>query len=134
MTFYLSASLPCMQHYSYEYQQLLNFLTEQNIPGVVFFSGDRHHSEVIRVDRADRYPLFDVTISPYTAGISKAGGAEANNSFRIPNTLVEAQNFGKITVSGKRNERVMKIEFIGLKGDKLSEWSVSEKQLTNNNR
>ena len=43
--------------------------------------------------------------------------------------MVEAQNFTKVTVSGKKNERVMSIEFLGIKGEKLGEWNVSEKEL-----
>jgi alkaline phosphatase D len=73
--------------------------------------------------------LYDVTNSPYTSGIGKVSGPEINNPARITGTLVEAQNFTKVTVSGKKNERLMKIEFIGVKGEKLGEWSVGEKEL-----
>ena len=119
----------CMRAYPFEYNRLMNFLQEHDIKGVLFFTGDRHHSEVIKMERAGRYPLYDVTISPYTAGISKASGPEKDNPYRMPNTLVEAQNFGRITVSGKRNERILKVDFIGLKGDVLGSWSVPETDL-----
>ena len=119
----------CMQHFSYEYNELMNFLAEHKISGILFLTGDRHHSEIIRMDRASLYPLYDITVSPYTSGISKASGIEANNPNREPNTLVEAQNFAKISFSGKKNERTMKVEFIGLKGEKLGEWSVNESAL-----
>jgi len=119
----------CMQHFSYEYNQLMSFLAEHKISGILFLTGDRHHSEVIRMERASLYPLYDITVSPYTSGISKASGIEANNPNREPNTLVEAQNFAKISFSGKKNERTMKVEFIGLKGEKLGEWLVNESAL-----
>ncbi len=119
----------CMRHYSYEYNELMNFLSEQKISGVMFLTGDRHHSEIIKLERPSLYPLYDITVSPYTSGIGKAGGAEATNPYREPNTLVEAQNFAKISFSGKRNDRVMKVEFLGLKGEKLGEWSVNENTL-----
>ena len=119
----------CMQEYPYEYHQLLSFITEQKIEGVLFLTGDRHHSEIIKMQRASAYPLFDITVSPYTSGIGKVSGEELNNPFREPNTLVEAQNFGKISFSGKKGERTMKVEFIGIKGEKLGEWSVGETQL-----
>lgn len=119
----------CLKSYSAEYTELMNFLATEKIKGVVFFSGDRHHSEVIRQNRPGLYPLYDVTNSPYTSGIGKVSGAEVNNPARIPGTLVEAQNFTKVTVSGKKNERVMTVEFLGIKGDKLGGWSVSEKEL-----
>ncbi len=119
----------CMTSYSFEYNDLLSFLAEQKIPGVVFLTGDRHHSEVIKLERPGMHPLYDVTISPYTAGISKPRGAETNNAARVANTLVEVHNFGKIDVSGKKNERVLKVNFIGIKGEQLGQWSVSEKEL-----
>jgi alkaline phosphatase D len=107
----------------------LDFLSGQEISGVLFFSGDQHHSEVIKIGRPAMYPLFDVTISPYTAGISKVRGENEKNAYRVPNTLVEAQNFGKILVTGKKNERLLSVYFLGIRGEKLAEWSVSEKEL-----
>ncbi len=118
-----------MTFYSFEYNDLIGFLAEQKITGVIIFTGDRHHSEVIRMNRPGMHPLYDVTISPYTAGISKPRGAEVNNAARVANTLVEVQNFGKIEVSGKKNERVLKVKFIGIKGEQLGQWSVSENEL-----
>jgi alkaline phosphatase D len=119
----------CFLKYSFEYNDLMNFLALHQITGVIFFSGDRHHSEVIKMERAGSFPLYDVTISPYTAGVSKVRDAELTNPFRVLNTLVEEQNFGKIMVTGKRNERLLKVQFLGIKGQLLGEWSVSEKEL-----
>jgi alkaline phosphatase D len=118
-----------MQKYSYEYNELINFIKTQKINGVVFFSGDRHHSEVIKLDDPNFYPLYDVTISPYTAGVSKVSGAEKTSAYRVAGTLVEAQNFGKITVSGAKNKRQLKVDFIGIKGEVLGEWSVQEAEI-----
>jgi alkaline phosphatase D len=120
----------CMMHYPYEYHQLLDFLAMQKIEGVLFLTGDRHHSEIVKMQRENTlYPLYDITVSPYTSGVSKVNGQELNNPFREPNTLVEAQNFAKISFSGKKKERVMKVEFLGTKGDKLGEWIMDEKFL-----
>ncbi|MEO6583186.1 MAG: alkaline phosphatase D family protein, partial [Ferruginibacter sp.] len=119
----------CMCNYSYEYNDLLQFITDQKIQGVLFFSGDRHHSEVIEKKRPETYSLYDVTISPLTAGVGTLRGAELNNPLRVKNTLVEAQNFGNISVSGPKNNRKLKVEFIGLKGNKLSEWEINEQEL-----
>jgi alkaline phosphatase D len=119
----------CLQHYPYEYHQLLDFISDQKMDGILFLTGDRHHSEVIRLPRAEKYPLYDITVSPLTSGIGKVTGAEVNNSFREPGTLVEAQNFGRISVSGKKKERMLRIEWIGIKGEILASWSVDEKTL-----
>lgn len=123
----------CMQEYSFEYNQLLNFLKNNQIKGVLFLTGDRHHSEIIKYNRENLYPLYDITVSPYTSGVSKVNGVELNNPFREPNTLIEAQNFAKISFSGKKNERVMNVEFIGLKGEILGRWSINETALKNQN-
>ena len=118
-----------MQRYSAEYNELINFIKKQKINGVVFFSGDRHHSEVIKVEQPGFYALYDVTISPYTAGVSKASGEEKNNQYRVNGTLVEENNFGKISVSGNKDNRILKVDFIGTKGQKLGTWSVNNKEL-----
>jgi alkaline phosphatase D len=119
----------CVRHYSAEYNELMNFIDEQNIQGILFFTGDRHHSEVTKQSRKGLYTLYDVTISPYTSSVSKVRGIEINSDARVPGTLVEQQNFAKVFVIGNKDNRVLKVEFIGIKGDKLSEWSVSEKEL-----
>jgi alkaline phosphatase D len=119
----------CMQHYSYEYNQLKNFIAIQKINGVVFFTGDRHHSEVIKVEQPNSYPLYDVTISPYTSGVSKPSGEEKNNPYRVAGTLVEKQNFGKISVSGTKDNRQLQVDFIGIKGEQLGTWRVNANEL-----
>jgi alkaline phosphatase D len=112
----------------YEYDELMNFLKEYKISGVVFLTGDRHHSEIIKVERPGDYPLYDITVSPLTSGTHKFGGSEKNNPYRVLG-IDEKQNYGKFSFSGKRNERKLTVEFFGVKGDKLGEWSVSEKEL-----
>jgi alkaline phosphatase D len=81
--------------------------------------------------RENNYPLFDITVSPYTSGVSKVSGNELINPNRELNTLVEAQNFGKISFSGNKGERKMNVSFIGIKGEDLANWSINENDLKN---
>lgn len=118
-----------MQLYSYEYNDLMSFIADQKISGVLFFTGDRHHSEILSLKRRSHYTLYDITISPYTSGLGKLIPEEVANPARISGTLVEKHNFGKITVSGPKNNRVLSVNFIGIKGDVLGNWSVSENDL-----
>jgi alkaline phosphatase D len=111
-----------------EYDELMSFLKEYRITGVVFLTGDRHHSEIIKVERPGDYPLYDITVSPLTSGTHKFGGPEKNNPYRVLG-IDEKQNYGRFSFSGKRNERKLTVEFLGTKGEKLAEWSVSEKEL-----
>ena len=59
-----------------EYQELMDFLTEQKINGVLFLTGDRHHSEIIKVERPGTYPLYDITVSPLISGTHVFGAAK----------------------------------------------------------
>jgi alkaline phosphatase D len=73
--------------------------------------------------------LYDITSSPLTSGISKVQGEELNNPARVSGTLVEAQNYTRISITGKGRERVLQAEFIGVKGEKLGEWRITENDL-----
>lgn len=111
-----------------EKEEMLNFLKEYNINGVLFLTGDRHHSEVIKIEREGTYPLYDITVSPLTSGTHKFGGVEKNNPYRVFG-LDEKQNYGRFSFSGIRGDRKLTVEFIGVNGEKLGEWNVSEKDL-----
>lgn len=119
----------CMCGYKSEFNELMDFIREAKVEGVIFLTGDRHHSEVIRYDQQGVYTLFDITVSPFTAGVGRVRGSELENPARISGTLIEEQNFGKISVSGPKNERKLTVEYFGLKGNKLATWSISESAL-----
>lgn len=111
-----------------EYGELMGFLTDNKIKGVVFLTGDRHHSEVIKVERPGTYPLYDVTVSPLTSGTHVFGSAEKNNPYRVYG-LDQKQNYGRISVTGKTGERILQVSFVGVKGEDYGSWKVSEKEL-----
>ncbi len=119
----------CLRHFPAEYHELMHFLDQERIEGVVFLSGDRHHSEVISHARKNGYTLYDITASPLTSGVSRPSGPEKDNPARVPETLVSEQNYAKVSVSGKRGSRVLSVVFTGIKGNKLAEWNVEEKAL-----
>ena len=121
----------CLQDYPFEFQELQTFLDREKINGVIFLTGDRHHSEVIRYERAGSYPLYDVTSSPLTAGVAKPFAQENPNPFRIAGTLVETQNYTRVSINGSAGARVAKFEFVDGKGQVLGAWSVNENELKN---
>ena len=114
--------------YPVEYNELMDFLRDNKINGVFFLSGDRHHSEVIKLDRPGNYPLYDITVSPLTSGTHTFGGPEKVNPYRVLG-IDEKQNYAKFSFSGKRGDRKMLVEFFGVKGEKLGSWGVGEKEL-----
>ena len=111
-----------------EYYELMNFLQAYSVNGVVFLTGDRHHSEIIKVDRPGTYPLYDITVSPLTSATHVFGGPEKNNPYRVLG-VDQKHNYGKISISGPRGARVLKVEYLGTKGELLGTWSVGEKEL-----
>lgn len=79
--------------FAYERRELLEWIRDRRIEGVVFVSGDRHLSELMRDDRPDLYPLYELTASPianrpFTTGLElpnpiRIGGYAAGDSYGI---------------------------------------------------
>ncbi|HEY8734695.1 MAG TPA: alkaline phosphatase D family protein, partial [Puia sp.] len=116
-------------NYSYEFHELMEFLDRSRIKGVLFLTGDRHHSEIVKTVRSGNYDLFDITISPFTSGVAKVKGQEINNPSRISGSLIEQRNYAKILVDGMKNERILHVQIHDVDGKNLYNWSVTEKQL-----
>jgi alkaline phosphatase D len=70
-------------HFPAEYDELMNFLKDSKINGVLFLTGDRHHSEIIKTERAGTYTLYDITVSPLTSSTTIFDGPEKNNPDRV---------------------------------------------------
>lgn len=108
--------------YRYERDPFLHWLDENKITGVMFLSGDKHHTEMLRADRPDAYPLYEMTCSPLTAGThsSKSGG-DLDNPRLVKGSLVNKHNYCKFSFSGPRTDRRLQIDVIGHEGKKY--WS-----------
>ena len=118
-----------LRFYPGEFYELLSFLEENKINGVVFITGDRHHSEIIKMERKTGYPLYDVTVSPLTSSPAKTQGDEINNPNRVGNEIDE-QNYGRFSITGEGKERKLTVELMGIKGDVLYTWSVKAADLS----
>jgi hypothetical protein len=55
---------------------------------------------------------------------------EKNNPSRLL-TVEEKQNYARISIMGQGQERKLLVEFMGLKGEKIAEWNVSLKEISN---
>jgi alkaline phosphatase D len=127
------SSKDCFRHYSKEYLEMMDFLQNEKIDGVVFLTGDRHLSEIYKINRKGSYPLHDITASPLTAGFSSYGPNEKQNQARIL-SIEKKQNYARISVTGQGSERKLLVDFMGIKGEKLAEYSVALKDITNKNK
>jgi alkaline phosphatase D len=97
-------------HFPTEYDDLISWITSNRINGVLFLSGDRHISELLRETPRGFYTLYDFTSSPLTAR-SWGGADERDNPQRVPGTRIEnSRSFGILRVSGPCNDRVLTME------------------------
>lgn len=105
--------------YPDERTKFLSAISEAKIPGVVFLTGDRHHTVVNKLERAGSYPLYDFTISPITSGPGKPVKEEENNVI-VEGTLVpNKRNFATFDVSGPRTDRSLKVTVFDAKGTEI---------------
>ena len=111
------------QNFKEERGAFLAWLEQNKISGVIFLSGDRHHTELLRYDRADTYPLYELTCSPFTSGLHPAAG-ETENPARVPNTLVNAHNYCTLTAEGKGNARSLVMRSRNARGELLWETRI----------
>ncbi len=112
--------------YPKEFNQLMTYLSEQKIEGVMFTSGDVHYTEASCVNRKDEYPLYDFTLSPLT---SFPINYLSHNYNRMEGTKFNAHNFGEITFSGEESNRCCDIKALNIKGETLWSFRVFENDL-----
>jgi alkaline phosphatase D len=120
-----------MENFPKEKTALLKYLSDYNISGVLFLSGDRHFTELLKLERPGTYSLYDFTCSPLTSGVFEKIGEteEGKNPMRVPGSLIAEHNFGKLSVIGAKDERIVKIEVLNSKGEVKFRWEVSQKEL-----
>jgi alkaline phosphatase D len=113
-----------------EQRRLLDFIREARVEGVVFLSGDRHYTELIRLKDVGTYPLYDFTSSPLTAGNSNPYPVEENNPNRVPGTLVKGiKSFGMIEVTGTAKERKLIMRALDMQGKELWKHEIQASEL-----
>lgn len=100
-------------------EKLLQFLAEEKITGVIFLSGDRHYGELMRLERTENYPLYEMTSSPLTSFVNP--GYTRNNPLREPETLAVEANFGKVELLGEGAKRFCRLTLFNKQGQVL--WS-----------
>ncbi len=78
-----------------EKQRLLDLITEREIEGVIFISGDRHFAELSVLHRGVAYPLYELTSS--ALNLRHPSGLTGDNEYRIDGTYLR-ENFGEIQI------------------------------------
>ena len=89
--------------YPNERKEFTDFLTEEKIEGVLFLTGDRHWTELLKLHTKDCYPLYELTCSPLTSWPRRLrkDDPEEKNPAREAGTFFRSWNYGKISITGK---------------------------------
>ncbi len=108
-------------------QKLLDRIAAEEIEGVLFMSGDRHHTEISKWDRADSYPLIDITCSPLTSGTHRP--RDEKNTNQIKDKTFYDRNFGIVEVEGKRTDRVLTLTIYNTSGEEQWSYTIRASEL-----
>jgi alkaline phosphatase D len=97
---------------------------------VLFLSGDRHFSELLRVERPGMYPLYEFTSSPLTAGpFRDLPAEERENPEAVSGTIVTERSFGMLRFSGPRKDRAVTLEAYASDGRLLWQRRIAAAEL-----
>ncbi len=113
-----------------EQKRFFDFLKASKVEGVLFFSGDRHYTELLKRNDLTGYPLYDFTSSPLTSGNAKPSKDEETNPYRVANTLLlDVKNFAIVEVSGKDKERKLTLKAIDASGKEHWKHEILQNEL-----
>lgn len=117
-------------HFATERADFADWLLAHKVEGLIFLSGDRHFSELLRIARPGAYPIHEFTSSPLTSRPpAKLDRAERDNPDIVPGTLVAKRQFGLVRVSGPSGERRITLESHDTAGALLWRHELRERDL-----
>jgi alkaline phosphatase D len=94
-----------------ERQDIIDFIRDQAVTGVVFLTGDIHTTVLQRHDLPGMYPLFELTSSPLSSGVSQSRlPGIMSDPNRIEGTVVGDQNYCRIDVAGPPEDRSLTLQ------------------------
>ncbi len=85
--------------------RIINAIKKLKINGVVFITGDVHHTELSKLDIENGYPLYDITVSPLTSGVYGVGAEK--NPLQVEGTLIKKRSYAQIKVHGSKEKRAL---------------------------
>lgn len=119
------------QDYQREREELLQFIADNGITGVVFLTGDVHHSGIYRRQLGEGGPwVYEITSSPLAAGSwNVETSPKSRDPFVLPETLVGDQNFVHVRVSGEGADRVLIVTCTDKQGVQRFEHTIKATDL-----
>jgi len=110
-----------------EREAIISRIEEERIHGVVFLTGDRHCTELSKLELDRGVVIHDLTVSPLTS--SSYDNSKENNGNRVKGTVVSERNYAELTFSGPRKDRAMKIDIKNKVGETVWSKKLNAKDL-----
>lgn len=110
-----------------ERYKIMAAIEKLKIEGVVFITGDVHHTELSKLDIDGAYPLYDLTVSPLTSGV--AGYEAEKNPTQVEGSLIKERSYAKIDVKGSRKDRSLNIKVYNSSGEERWSYVINENEL-----
>ena len=104
-------------NYKNERQEIIDFLDENSIKGVIFLTGDRHHSEITKLKTDKGNVFYDVTSSAITS--STYDHTNEPNTLRVSGSMVSERNFAVFKVTGDNKNRKVSVVFKNKEGKEM---------------
>lgn len=100
--------------FNVEREFLLDLIQKEKLKNIVFLSGDRHKTELTKMELDSGLVVYDYTCSPLA---SKAyNTSEEGNTLRMQGTHVDTQNFGFLSLNGTYENRELSIHTYDAEG------------------
>jgi alkaline phosphatase D len=113
--------------YPEERKLLLDRIAAEKIEGVVFMSGDRHHTEISKLERPNAYPLIDITCSPLTSGTHNP--RDEGNTNQVAGKTFYDRNFGIVELKGPRDDRELILTIYNNDGKRQWDYAIKASDL-----
>ncbi len=112
--------------------ELVNYIRDNNINGVLSFSADIHEQKFMIREGSDvKYPLYDVLSGNLNSDI---GNGQHNVNYGSDYLMTGVkQTYLRVNVFGDEDDRRMKVEYVGPTGVPYFETIIHEDMLTSQN-
>lgn len=119
------------EEYRREREELLQFIREISLTGVVFLTGDVHHSGLYRRRLNPAGPwVYEITSSPLSSGSwDVLNSDKAHDPYVLKDTLVGDQNFVTVAVSGEAGDRLLTVTCTDKQGVQRFEHKIKATDL-----
>lgn len=113
--------------YPEEQAYLLKRLDEEQIEGVIFLSGDRHHTELSKLTLPGGCVVHDLTVSPLTS--TSYDHREEANHHRVEGSIFGERNYARLHFDGTRKNRRLEIDILNADGQSLWSYVIQREDL-----